>query len=224
MLMINEKLKKFESEHYRVTFQIFLESNSNKWMGVVRIKRKDTDEIVRGGFRVIAQEKDAVEEKLISKANASLKLDIEALGIPYEWNSPVRPILVRYLSLRRKNTGFWLRLDDVFDGKKDSKDFSERYTGFWNKIISESIALARSIEMLDKQERIGMLVSPDSVFDDPSDPWSLDDLDARIDIFKFFLNPSEAEINAHKTQLEKLSDTYHKLGWDKSDDLDQDNA
>ena len=74
--------------------------------------------------------------------------------------------------------------------------------------------MIKSIETLTKNERIDMLILPDSVFIDPSDPWSLDEQDARIGIIQFFLNPSENEINTHQAQLSLLTDTFHKLGWD----------
>jgi hypothetical protein len=104
---------------------------------------------------------------------------------------------------------------DTIAEKDSSDNFTEKYVQFWYELIKQSIAIARSIELLTPQERIEMLTSPDYVYDDPSDPWNLDDLDARGGVFKFFLNPSEMETSTHEAQTKKITDLHHKLGWDK---------
>ena len=106
MMVIEEELHNIKHQYYRIFCKIFQDSNSKNWIGVVRIKRKDTDEIVRGGFRVIDKKKIIVEEKLRSMINTKLAKDLEVLGVPYEWNTSTRPILVLYLKLRRKYTNF----------------------------------------------------------------------------------------------------------------------
>lgn len=204
---------KVDSPYYRVIFQMSHDDNLDVWVGKVRIRRRDTDEIVRGGFKAVDSIKAVVEEKANIWIGTACVDQLGALGVPYEWSSPVRPILVRYLKLQRSNTKFWLRIDDVFSGKQERTAFSESYSGYWSFVTTESVELTKAIEVLTTRQRVDMLISPKAVFDDPSDPWSLDDIDARVGIFKFFIRPSQDEIHAHKIQLGKLDSRYNELGW-----------
>ncbi|MCX7068970.1 MAG: hypothetical protein NTW85_14920 [Methylococcales bacterium] len=214
-MTIDKELKKFESQYYRMFYEISFNTNAGKWMGKVRIVRKDTDEAVRGGFRVFDVKKNLLKKKMIEKIHSTLETDLTKLGVPYEWNSKGRLILVLHLRLMDSIVEFGKFCDDTIAGKESSNYFTEKYVHFWYELIKQSIAIARSIELLTPQERIEMLTSPDYVYDDPSDPWNLDDLDARLGVFKFFLNPSEMEISTLEVQTKKITDLHHKLGWDK---------
>jgi hypothetical protein len=211
--MMSQEELKVDSPYYRVIFQMSRDDSLGVWVGKARIRRRDTDEIVRGGFKVVDSNKTVVEEKANIWRGTACVDQLGALGVPYEWNSPVRPILVRYLKLQRSNTRFWLRVDDVFSGKQERTAFSEYYSGYWTFVATESVELTKAIEVLTTRQRVDMLISPGAVFDDPSDPWSLDDIDARVGIFKFFIRPSQDEVQAHQTQLAKLDSRYKELGW-----------
>jgi hypothetical protein len=213
-MSINDEIDKLESDFFRIVFDIKFNSDAKKWMGKIKIQRKDTNEIVKGGFRVFDEDKSLLEKKIIEKLG-SIKSELIALGTPFEWKTKARLALLSYLKLQIKITKYGVFCDQVIAGKEDEKVFSEKYAGFWLEVIEDTLAITREIEMLSEKERIEMLILPKSVFLDPSDPWSLDEIDSRGQIIKFFLNPSEQEINTHKLQTKKLTDLFHQLGWDK---------
>jgi hypothetical protein len=199
-----EEINKLESEYYKIVCPIDFNSDAGKWMGKVRIIRKDTNENVNGGFRVFDEKRSLIETKILEKLD-TIKSELLSLGVPYEWNSRGRLILIRYLRLRSKITEYGVCCDRVIAGKEDKELFSIEYTGFLYQIIQDALAITRSIEMLFEQEKIEMLTLPESVFHDPSNSWNLDEIDSRVDIIKFFLNPSEQEIKTHKMQTKKTN-------------------
>lgn len=213
-MSINNEIDKLESDFFRIVYDIKFNSDAKKWMGKIRIQRKDTDEIVKGGFRVFDEDKSLLEKKIIEKL-ASIKSELIALGAPFEWKNKARLVLISYLKLQLKITKYGVFFDQVIEGKQDEKVFTEKYASFWLEVIEDALAITREIEVLSEKERIEMLVLPESVFLDPSNPWSLDEIDSRGRIIKFFLNPSEKEIYTHKLQTKKLTDLFHQLGWDK---------
>jgi hypothetical protein len=213
-MSIDNELKKFETEFYKITCQILFNTNAAKWMGKVRILRKDTNEIVNGGFRVFDNEEIQLEQKIVEKLNQSIKSDLAKLGVPYEWNSKGRKVLVRYLELRSEITEYGLLCDQIIAGKEDKSLLSDKYERFWYEIIEEALNITRDIEKLTEQERLDMLTLPESVFIDPADPWNLDEMDSRGGIINLFLNPSEQEKNITKFQTNKIIELYHQLGWD----------
>ncbi|MCX7098291.1 MAG: hypothetical protein NTV43_10360 [Methylococcales bacterium] len=215
-MSLDEEISQLECEYYRVICTINFNLAAGKWMGKVRIKRKDTNEIVKGGFRVFDDEKSLLEQKIIDKFG-TIHSELQSLGVPYEWNSRGRLILVSFLKLESKFSEYWACEDRVFNGEENKEIFLEKYAGFWMQVVEDSIAISRKIETLSAQERLEMLIIPETVFLDPSDPWSLDEIDSRRRIIKFFLNPSEQEVNMHKMQTKKLTDLFHQLGWDKQE-------
>lgn len=70
---------------------------------------------------------------------------------------------------------------------------TENFVSFWNLLLDESVALTRSIELLTEEDRCNMLRLPKFVFDNLSDPWNLDEIDSRLGIYRFILNPSQLE-------------------------------
>jgi hypothetical protein len=217
-MIIDDEVKKFETEYFKVTYHMSFSTNAGKWMGKVRILRKDTNEIVKGGFRVIDSERIQVEQKIIEKLNQSMMEHLIALGVPHEWNSKGRLVLVRYLKLRSKITEYGLFCDQVIEGKEDKSLLFDKYGRFWQEIIKEAIDITRDVEKLTNQERIDMLTLPEDIFINLCDPWNLDEMDSRGDIINFFLNPSEQEKNINKLQTDKIVALYHQLGWDNDSD------
>ncbi|HRD68403.1 MAG TPA: hypothetical protein PKY50_19920 [Candidatus Competibacter sp.] len=212
-MSLDDEINKIKSDYYRIVYNITFNADAAKWMGKVRIQRKDTNEIVKGGFRVFDKEKSLVEEQIIEKMDI-VKTELFSLGVPFEWNNRGRLILVHYLQLRSKIAEYMISCDRVISREEDKKYFSEKYANFWLQIIEDTIEIARSIEVLSAQERVDMLIFPERIFHNPSDPWNLDEIDSRVGIIKFFLNKSEQEINTQKIQIKKLTGMFHQLEWD----------
>ncbi|MGH8711550.1 MAG: hypothetical protein ACREVA_09595 [Burkholderiales bacterium] len=58
-----------------------------------------------------------------------------------------------------------------------------------------------------------MLVVPDDALKEPSDAWNLEEIDMRLLVFDFFINPTEKERRLHETQKKKLAKRFEGLGW-----------
>jgi hypothetical protein len=202
-MSIEKELKKLESQYYRMFYEISFNFHAKKWMGKVRIVRKDTDEIVRGGFRVFDEKRHLLKNKMIKKIHSKLQADLKKSGIPYEWKSKKRLVLLSCLDLMDDIVEFSKFCHDTIVSKEDSQNFTGKYGKFWYELIGNTIAITKSIEQLTPQERIEILISPDFVYENPIDPWNFDDLDLRTKIFRFFLHPSEMEIKTYQEQSAK---------------------
>ncbi|MGR9054216.1 MAG: hypothetical protein ACU84J_16375 [Gammaproteobacteria bacterium] len=214
---INDQLKGLETEYYQIKSRVFFDSDSNYWMGKVRVYRKDTGEEIDAGFRVVDKDQTLVKEKMLSKINSSFKKEMSELDVPMEWKSPARPILVRCIKLGSFISGFGGLCKEVLAGAKNIEEYDDQYIDFWQKLVEETIEISRSIEALTPHERIQLLTSPENVFENPEDFWNLDDITYRSRIFKFFLNPSQDEIDAHQNQLSRMEHKFHELGWDEQE-------
>ncbi|MCX7066079.1 MAG: hypothetical protein NTW85_00020 [Methylococcales bacterium] len=204
---IEDHISKYENEYYKVVCKLSFNTDAQKWMGKIRIQRKDTNEFVKGGFRVFDKDKYIIEGKIIEELNKSMITNFEILGTPFEWKSRGRKVLAEIID-------YELLLDKIIDGKDNKYKFIRRYDKFSYKVIKETLNITKKIEKLSEKERHGMLIFPETVFLDPSDPWSLDEIDSRSEIIKFFLKPSKLELSIHKTQKDKLIELYKTLGWD----------
>lgn len=184
-------------------------------MGKIRIMRKDTDEVVRGGFRVFDEDKKNLEKKLISRSIEKLPDDLSKLGKPYEWQNQGREILLRYLALKNSITSFGSSCREAVENVNSTNETerTEHFVNFWNLLLDESVALTRSIELLTEEGRCNMLRLPKFVFDNLSDPWNLDEIDSRLGIYRFILNPSQLETKTYNNQKRKLKKHYKILGW-----------
>jgi hypothetical protein len=212
-MSLEDELKALESEYYRVSYDIQFSKYAGKWIGKVRLRRKDTDEVVKGGFRIVGDDERQLTTAIREKLD-SIKCVINSLGAPLEWKSQGRVVLISYLRLRSKIASYGLLTDKAIAGS-ENKEVLESYSRFWYEVIQDALEITRKIETLSKKERIDLLILPESVFADPSDPWSLDETDSRIGIIDLFLNPSEHELLTHQAQIRKLADIFHQMGWDK---------
>ncbi|MEQ1543795.1 hypothetical protein [Methyloglobulus sp.] len=214
-MSLKKIIKSFESDYYRIFSIISFNSDAGKWMGKIRIMRKDTDEVVRGGFRIFDEDKKNLEKKLVSRCLEKLPDDLSKLGNPYEWQNKGREILLRYLALKYSITSFGRSYREAFENvnSMNETERTENFVSFWNLLLDESVALTRSIELLTEEDRCNMLRLPKFVFDNLSDPWNLDEIDSRLGIYRFILNPSQLEKKTYNNQKRTLRKHYKKLGW-----------
>ncbi len=208
----SKKIDVTENKYYQIHY--LLSEESGKWLARVRITRKDTNEYVPGGFTVYESDKKNVIEKTLATINDSLMPKIEALGSPLEWDTEVRRILVECAKYRRAILKFGSYCHDCIATQADDEEFGLEYAKFWQRFIKATSILSKRIEELTPQERIDLLISPDSVFENPSDSLSLEDLDSRNMIYGYFATPSEQEKIAHETHLKKLNDRFEELDWE----------
>lgn len=214
-MSLKKTLKSFESEYYRIYSIISFNSDTGKWMGKIRIMRKDTGETVRGGFRAFDEDKKNLEKKLITRSIEKLPDDLAKLGKPYEWQNQGREILLRYLALWYDIGNYGRKFREAYENVNSTNDTerTENFVKFWNLLLDESVALTRSIESLTEEDRCNMLRLPQFVFDNLSDPWNLDEIDSRLGIYRFILNPSQLEKKTYNNQKKTLRKHYKKLGW-----------
>ncbi|NOU22599.1 MAG: hypothetical protein HOO93_12610 [Methyloglobulus sp.] len=214
-MLIEKELKKIESDYYEIFCKISFNPDAEKWMGKVRIVRKDTGEVVRGGFRVFDENKKNLQKQLVLRCIETLPNELILLGKPYEWQSEGRKILIRYLALMDSiaNFGKFYRESVANNHIADENERTVNFVKFWNLLLDESTALTRSIELLTEEDRCSMLKLPEHVFDNLSDPWNLDEIDSKLGIYRFFLNPSQLEAKIHNSQKRALKKQYKSLGW-----------
>ncbi len=146
-----------------------------------------------------------------SRARAELVPKLNALGKPLDWDSEVRKILIAAYKSRRSFEAFIIR---ELKKPPERDGLLDNFGPARQRYLQESINICARLEKLSEGQRIEALTSPDEVFEDPSDGWSLQDLDSRIDIYRYFLNPSQSETDAHQDQLRRLQNRYAELGWE----------
>ncbi len=191
-----------ENKYYQIHY--LLTDESGKWLARVRVTRKDTDEYINNGFTLYDHDKEEVIKKVIKKINLSLMPQIEALGVPLEWNTEVRRILSACSNHRNSIFKFSEYCNRSSELKIDEDEFGLEYAKFWQNSIKETSAITYSINKLSSEERLNLLIPPDYVYTDPSDIWSLEELDNRRMIFDYFGNHTNKEKEVHKLQKEKL--------------------
>jgi hypothetical protein len=170
------------------------QSDNGAWIGRIRSYRKDTGENWYYGKTIIAKSQQELELKLDDE---KIKL-YPLLDIPYDWEQKSRKILVRYLRLAEETTRFssLFLTDDNDHSKVDN--VKDKYFELCGFLIDESIFIVGEISALSEEDRCELILSRDHIFSDPTNPWNLDDLSGRLEIFKFFLNPSEKEKDLHE--------------------------
>jgi hypothetical protein len=187
---------------------------AGKWLASIRATRKDTGEYVKAGFAVSGQNKEEVLKIAIKRVNDTLLPQLDELGEPIEWRTQIRQVILRCKNLKAQIVEFGNYIADGALSGGNVEDYWERYAVFWKKTIKESIALSGNIEGLTEEDRITLLTLPEEALKDPSDAWSLEELDSRIMAFEFFLMPTEREKLVHEAQKKRLSERFKELGWD----------
>jgi len=199
-----------DNEYYQAHY--LLNEESGRWLARVRVIRKDTNEYINKGFTVYKYRKNEVVQEVISKVTSTFRSEIEGLGVPLEWDSEVRKILVACSKHRKTILNFGAYCESL-DRKGVKGDFGLEYAKFWRELIIKTSALTCRINKLPPQERLSLLVPPDSVYEDPSDSWSLEEIDNRRMVFDYFGNPTDEEKKVHTAQNEKLQKRFVELGW-----------
>lgn len=212
--MSNGEIELYQTRYYRVLCCLSKRERKGDWLAHIRVKRKDSEEYVNRGFTTSGIDQKSALEIADNKVRNSLIKELEELGAPIEWASPIRAVLIQCRKVNDSILQFGSYCNEFSPQTGNGNDFIGNYSGFWKKLVKDSYDLIRLIEALSPDDKLSLLVSNDSVFEDPSDSWSLEDIDLRIRVFDFFMDPTDQECSAHKKQLDKLADRYAELGWE----------
>lgn len=205
------------NEFYKILLLVYQPKDDSKWLGKVRVIRLDTIEFIKSGFFVYEQDKETLMEKIKRRVEESLFPELEKAGAPSDWNSEIRKIFVACKDVTSRLMRFGHYSVDHASEQNDEDNYSSNYAQYWQEIIRDTIAVNSMVEALDDQKRIELLTITDTSLENPSDPWSLDDIDFRIRVFDFLSSPTEQEKRHHELQREKLSNRFKELGWSPED-------
>lgn len=178
------------------------QSNNGAWIGRIRSYRKDTGENWHYGKTILTKSQQELELQLEEE---KIKL-YPLLDIPCDWEQKSRKILVRYLKLTEEITRFSALFLTGDDDHSMTSGIKDKYFELCDFLIDESVFIVGEINSLSEEDRCELILSRDHVFDDPTNPWNLDDLSGRMEIFKFFLNPSEKEKDLHEQHKKRVED------------------
>jgi hypothetical protein len=210
----NAEINLADTQYYRVICVLSEVNAAGKWQASIRVKRSDTGEYVKAGFAVSGQNKEEALTSAIKRVNDSLLPQLDELGEPTEWRTQIRQVILQCKNLKAQIVEFGSYIAEGALSGGNVEGYWDRYAVFWKNTIKESIALGGNIERLTEEDRISLLTLPEEALKDPSDAWSLEELDSRIMAFEFFLMPTEREQLVHEAQKRRLSDRFKELGWD----------
>lgn len=181
------------------------QSDNESWIGRIRSYRKDTGENWYYGKTIITQNRQELDSQLLEEKSKLYSL----LEIPYDWEHKSRKILVRYLKLTEKITKFSLTfLSGNMVDKETTGELKDKYFELCNFLVNESILIVSEINSLSEEDRYELILSKGHIFDKPTDPWNLDDLSGRSEIFKFILNPNEREKSLHAQHIKQMKEAF----------------
>jgi hypothetical protein len=197
-----------ENEYYQVHCVLSEDRGVSKWLAKVRVTRRDTGDYVKQGFSIF----DADRSEVLEIAQRRAKTTLRKLARPSDWESAIRQILSSCNRLHSQIVGFSAySIDALSSGDVDP--YTAKYSEFWRKLIKNGLALAAKVEALTSEERSSLLTIPESAFVDPSDASSLSEIDSRLLVFEFFINPTERETEIHAAQKLRLAERFAELGW-----------
>ena len=202
---MNEKIIKFCNEYYN--FFINYEEDDSLWIGKGIIIRRDLRQIVEVYLR-FGKSKDEVNESICnyfySKSN-------QFQGPPDEWNSEILKILYEHVHLFQNITDIGLRIQNYTKEKIDTSIIVDDYFEICKKISQKSVDIVKRIEQLNDYDRINILRSKENVYDNTDDQNNIIDTTARLEIFSYFINPTDKEVEAHESHKERCAQIVKDL-------------
>ena len=214
MNLEDEQVELDGNKYYRIICLLSEKKDAGKCLAQIRVTRKDTGEFINAGFTVFDHGKKTVLESAIKKTSDLLLPELEKMGKPPDWDSEVRYILQLCKKLHSEIVKFGSYSIDILSLGNSVDKYGVEYSVFWKKFIKQSVVLGGKIEALGEKGRINLLELSEDAIKDPSDAWSLEEIDSRIMAFEFFMNPTEREKQVYDMQKKKLADRFSELGWD----------
>jgi len=199
--LVVDLIKSLSNDYYQFSYSLELKERG-VYVGKVLIKRKDTGENVSGGCTKYGDNRESIEKEIFEAMCSHLPLFSSK---PIDWNSSVRKILAKVVELRAAKINFGMLIESSIEKRDDNKQLCDMYFELSGKVFSDTKWIIREIEKLSADERKNLLTSSEEAYNDPMDPWNIDDLCTRDHVFHFFLNPSQDEIDCHNKHLERMS-------------------
>jgi hypothetical protein len=209
----DKQLELGSNAYFRIVCVLSEKVDLGKWLARIRVIRKDTGEYINAGFTEFDVEKNTVINAAKQKIKDFLLPELDEMGVPPDWGSEIRNILSCCTKLRSTIFEFGSFTIDTLSLADNEDKFSAEYAKFWNKLIKETVALSSKIEALNAKDRIKLLMLPEDVIKGSSNIWNLMEIDARIMVYEFYLNPTDEEQKVHDEQKKRLADKYDELGW-----------
>lgn len=176
------------------------------WVGRIRTIRKDTGEEWYFGKTIVTTNRKELDARLhIETPKVTL-----LWKKPDDWMAKSRMVLIKYLKLSNQITSFGKIMDNLYAHSITMNEANVAYINFWNELIESTIVLSKDIDLLSENERYDLILSRDDVFSDPINPWNLDDLTGRAEVFRFFTSPSDREKALHAEQIKRMEEAFNK--------------
>ncbi len=199
--------KEFEDRFYCVSVHS-RQTRSGIWMARGKFIRNDTNEPVWG-----AQTRSDNLEDALEQLENKLQTKVAALPRPPgDWGmTGMRQILARYRAFNDELTGHCIRLGNKQSEGVLSKDLlCDAHHQIRETVRKQTMELVRAIEALPDLERRHLLTSPEDIYQNILDPWSLDDVYAREAIFEYILHPSAELIALHDAHRARMIAEFEK--------------
>lgn len=111
----------------------------------------------------------------------------------------MRMLLVDYKIFREELTRVLVKLQDLRLAENLSEfDLRQSYWKSMDFVILNTINLSQRLYLLSEDDRIDLMIASDEAYKNQTNPWNLDDLEARSELFKFIANPSDEVVKAHE--------------------------
>ncbi len=190
-------------DYYDVEYTL-VEWSPGYWHGRAAIIRTDTGERISGGVGVRGTSREEVNAQVRQHVRGSLSSLVRP---PIEWGEvevrlllrdyvAYRDSVVRHITfLKKKSALSPLSDNDISDSFHELRVIVERMT----------VELATRLTALPNEKLVQVVASPSAVFENRTDPWSLDDIRAREALFHFVINPSIAVASAHERHLQQIA-------------------
>ncbi len=171
------------------------------------ITRKDSGSLVPPPLVARAESEDLV----ISRLAEELRERILSLGEPEtgHGNASASTILVRYLNFRNAATKIRFEVEQaISSGGAELEMVRTQLHDLQNLTRDATCELVRDLAKVPESEQLALLESEENTYDNAEDPWSLDDLTARQEIYKYLLEPSSVLEEAHRRHAARIESVF----------------
>ncbi len=210
--MISAKInvEQFGTNFFEVVYSI--EKFHTEWKGQAYLKRKDTNEIIRGEGVIRRNKEKEIVDKEIYEAikNKSSFLSTP----PPDWNSNIRKILVHLYKSNEPAISYSVSLNKIIDKDDEKRDnIINDFYAVCKQLVSDTIEQVREIDMLSSQEKLDLLTINEDIFNKPDeDPWTIENESTlRLRAIEYFIRPSKDQIALNKDQYKKYLDYVETL-------------
>jgi hypothetical protein len=197
---MNNKVEELSTEYFQVIYSL-KDIGNNIYEAQAIVFRRDTGEEIRLYFCEYDSDVENLENKIYKKLLEKFCFLAEK---PVDWNSKTKKIIAQLNALENHETSFSIELEKSVNNGSFEEFIKENYGLFLNLIIEKTKQLVIDIEKLDPNERKSLLISDEDVYANPTDAWNLEDISLRTRIFKFFIKPSDEEIELHTTHVDRF--------------------